>query len=195
MGWLRGGYTVRPHYTPHWRSLCGSWGHTLSGSLFWLSLHAAVPQQILLNVCGRDLNVMQSLWGNSVPLTKYYFFVCSVGFSDASWGPFSQEPLWIHQQALIYAGSFDISAKLDYNYVYQSPFLLLLIFAWGYNQINETDHKYGNSCSTGWRQLPRKAKRLCLYVVRLQVTFSFWFGKVQKHWSVFIHHCVKTYMS
>lgn len=62
LGWGRG-VTRSPYYTPHWGSLCRCWGHTLSASLFWLALHAPIPQQILLYVCVRDLNVMQkSLW-------------------------------------------------------------------------------------------------------------------------------------
>jgi len=99
------GYMVRPYYTPHWGSLCGCRGHTLSGSLFWLSLHApAHSRNVLLNVCVCVCVCVCTCKSNAevpvrkpVSLSKHYVFACLGWFSGASAQSCSQ---WMHHPHL-----------------------------------------------------------------------------------------------
>lgn len=92
-----------------------------------------------------------------VSLTKHYFVACPVGLSEPPMivlQPVLLEPQWMHNtrswfmQALL----FDVVVKRDYNYVYQS-FLLLLIVAGCYNQISVIRHNGRHSCLRGYRRL------------------------------------------
>lgn len=128
---------------------------------FWLTLHAPDPQQILLIVCARDLNVMQKSQ-KPVSLTKhllYFFLFCE--FCWTHWSPLIALQLVLEQSKwmqttrswFILASLFDILVKLDYNYVYQSPFVVV---AGCYNEFNVVPHNGRHSCLKGYRHLPGK---------------------------------------
>lgn len=82
------------------KSLCGFWGHNLSASLFRLTLHTPIPQQILSHVCD-VASVTKQTFSSTPPNPP-----APVGLIDA------------FQLAL-----FDIVVKPDYNYAYQNPFV------------------------------------------------------------------------
>lgn len=160
LGWGRG-VTRSPYCTPHWGSLCRCWGHTLSASLFWLSLHAPIPLQILLYVCVRGLECNAEVpQTKPVSLTKHFFFACSSGLSETPWQPCSfpwSSPSGCRPPDPDFFGLFH-SALLSnlITIMYIRVLLLLLIVAGCYNEFSAVSHNGRHSCLRGYRHLLRK---------------------------------------
>lgn len=92
-------------------------------------------------------------------LTKHYFFARSVGFKPLK-SPSHWSPSGCTTPDLIYAGSLDtfLSNLITIMYI-RALFLLLLIVAGCYNQINVKRHNGRHICATGYRCLLGEKKQ------------------------------------